>query len=270
MLSRLVAPKTENKRALVSIAHADDLLLFAGGTVSSLVQAGWKIAVIRATDDRWDSYRLSERETIARNRQEFEKALQRIGVSKIYELGLATDLLGDHSEVELRKEFISVIREFKPFLTITFDPDSFLYEDNEDHRLVGKAMAEANWASGFDKHPNSGRRQLPPHLPLANWYFGRVVAKATHYSNVSKEFEKIVLAASEHKTMLINMARQLELKAETNNISLNITSEVEKSPSEFVRKILIKSRINQIKGVKYAEIFRVIDNSQDIAKLRSN
>ena len=270
MLKKLTPPKTENKKALVSIAHADDLLLFAGGTVSSLVQAGWEIAVIRVTDDRWDSYQLSERETIARNRLEFQRAMREIGISKIYELGLATDLLGDHSEVELRKEFISAIREFRPFITITFDPDSYLYEDNEDHILVGRAMAEANWASGFDKHPNSGRKQLPPHLPLANWYFGRVVAKATHYCNVSKEFERIVLAASNHKTMLINMARQLELKAQTDNLSLNITSEVEKYPNKFVGELMSRSRLNQIKGVKYAEIFRVIDNSQDIAKLRSN
>jgi LmbE family N-acetylglucosaminyl deacetylase len=270
VLKRLTPPKTENKKALVSIAHADDLLLFAGGTVSSLVQAGWEIAVIRVTDDRWDSYQLSERETIAHNKREFQRAMHEIGISKIYELGLATDLLGDHSEVKLRKEFISVIREFRPFLTITFDPDSFLYEDNEDHKLVGKAMAEANWASGFDKHPNSGRRQLAPHLPLTNWYFGRVVAKATHYFNISKEFERIVSAASNHKTMLINMARQLELKAQTDNLSLNITSEVEKYPNKFVGELMSRSRLNQIKGVKYAEIFRVIDNSQDIAKLRSN
>jgi len=67
MLSRLVPPITTNKRALVSIAHADDLLLFAGGTVSSLIKAGWEVAVVRATDDRWDSYQLSEKETIAAN-----------------------------------------------------------------------------------------------------------------------------------------------------------------------------------------------------------
>ena len=269
MLSRLVPPITTNKRALVSIAHADDLLLFAGGTVSSLIKAGWEIAVVRATDDRWDSYQLSEKETIAANKREFDRAMQLIGVSQIYDLGIPTDLLGEYSEVEIRKEFISIIREFRPYLTVTFDPDSYLYEDNQDHRLVGIAMAEANWAAGFDKHPNSGRRKLEPHLPMANWYFGRVVAKATHYFDVSKEFEKVALAASMHKTMLINMARQIELKASTNELSVNITSEVEKSPIDFVKKLLSKSRQNQVKGVKYAEVFRVIDNSSDIAKLRS-
>jgi len=34
MPKRLKPPKSKNKRALVVIAHADDLLLFIGGTIS--------------------------------------------------------------------------------------------------------------------------------------------------------------------------------------------------------------------------------------------
>ena len=163
--------------------------------------------------------------------------------------------------------FIKVIREFKPYLTITFDPDSYLYEDNQDHKKVGIAMAEANWAAGFDKHPNAGALQLAPYLPMANWYFGRVVAKPTHYVDVSKSFKKVITAASLHKTMLINMARQLEIKAGSDNLKLNITSEVEQLPEKFVSKIMSKNRRNQVKGVEYAEIFRVIDSSEDITKI---
>ena len=267
MPKQLLPPKTENKRALVSIAHADDLLLFIGGTVAALVKAGWTVGVVRATDDRWDSYQLSAEETIIKNQNEFNLAMNEIGVSKIYELALPTDQLGDYSEVELRMAFIKVIREFKPYLTITFDPDSYLYEDNQDHKKVGIAMAEANWAAGFDKHPNAGALQLAPYLPMANWYFGRVVAKPTHYVDVSKNFKKVITAASLHKTMLINMARQLEIKAGSDNLKLNITSEVEQLPEKFVSKIMSKNRRNQVKGVEYAEIFRVIDSSEDITKI---
>lgn len=263
----LLPPKTKNKRALISIAHADDLLLFIGGTVAALVKAGWAVGVVRATDDRWDSYQLSVEETIKNNQNEFNLAMKQIGVSKIYELALPTDQLGDYSEVELRMSLIEVIREFKPYLTITFDPDSYLYEDNQDHKKVGIAMAEANWAAGFDKHPNAGANQLAPYLPMANWYFGRVVAKATHYVDVSKSFKQVIAAASLHKTMLINMAHQLEIKAGSDNQRLNITNEVAQSPEKFVSKIMSKNRRDQIKGVRYAEIFRVIDSSAEIAKI---
>ncbi|MFZ9720678.1 MAG: PIG-L family deacetylase, partial [Candidatus Nanopelagicaceae bacterium] len=79
MIKRLFPPKTGNKRALISIAHADDLVLFAGGTVITLVNANWEVAVIRATDDRWDSFGLTEQETIRRNKREFDSAMDAIG-----------------------------------------------------------------------------------------------------------------------------------------------------------------------------------------------
>lgn len=268
MIKRLSPPKTGNKRALISIAHADDLVLFAGGTVITLVNANWEVAVIRATDDRWDSFGLTEQETIRRNKREFDSAMDAIGITTVYELNLPTDLLGDASEVELRKEYIKVIREFKPYLIIGFDPDSFLYEDNQDHRLVAVAMAEASWAAGFDKHPNAGLKKLEPHLPVANWYFGREVAEPTHYFDVTPVFSKAVETACEHKTMLINMARQIDIKATTAKMQSDITSQVEKSPKKFAHQIMEVSRIKKVKGVEFAEIFRVIDSTNLIRNLQ--
>jgi LmbE family N-acetylglucosaminyl deacetylase len=267
MAKRLAPPKSKNKRALVVIAHADDLILFIGGTISALVKAGWQIGVVRVTDDRWDSYQLTEVQTIRANKVEFDKAMTKIGVSKIFELGLNTDLLGDYSEVELRMQLIRSIREFKPYLILSFDPDSYLYEDNEDHKKVATAMAEASWAAGFDKHPNSGTDQLAPYLPVAKWYFGRQVAKPTHYFDVTKHLNKAIESANEHKTMLTNMARQVELKLQTSADNSSITIEFEKLLTKFAAKIMKSSRSKQIKGVEYAEIFRVIDDSEQIKKV---
>lgn len=267
MAKKLMPPDSKNKRALVAIAHADDLILFIGGTIAALVKAGWQIGVVRATDDRWDSYQLTEMATIKANQVEFDNAMAKIGVSKVFELGLSTDLLADYSEVELRKQFIRSIREFKPYLILTFDPDSYLYEDNEDHKKVAAAMAEASWAAGFDKHPNSGVDQLPPYLPVAKWYFGRQVASPTHYFDVTKHLNNAIEAANEHKTMLTNMARQVELKFQTLAENSNITIEFEKLLSKFAAKIMKSSRSKQIKGVEYAEIFRVIDDSEQIKKI---
>jgi LmbE family N-acetylglucosaminyl deacetylase len=267
MPKRLKPPTSKNNRALVAIAHADDLLLFIGGTITALVEAGWQIAVVRATDDRWDSYNLTQSQSIAANKSEFDQAMKALGVVEILELGLATDQLGDFSEVALRMEFIKIIRQFKPYLTISFDPDSYLYEDNEDHKKVAAAMAEANWASGFDKHPNAGERQYPPYLPVAKWYFGRQVAKPTHYFDVTKQLPKAIAAARLHKTMLTNMAYQVELKRKTIEDDSNITIDIEQLLSKFADKIMKSNRINQVKSVEYAEIFRVIDDSEQILKL---
>ena len=136
MPQNLVIPSTHRKTGLVVIAHADDLVLFAGAAVLALIDAGWEIHVIRATDDRWDSWGIDAEETIARNQSEFRSALASLGISKVYDLGLATDQLGDQSEVELRNRIVDLIRSIRPYLIVTFDPDSIKYEDNEDHRLV--------------------------------------------------------------------------------------------------------------------------------------
>lgn len=267
MPKRLKPPKSINKRALVAIAHADDLLLFIGGTISALISDGWQIGVVRATDDRWDSFKLSESQSIAANKSEFDQAMADLGVTQIFELGLATDQLADFSEVALRMEFIKIIRQFKPYLTITFDPDSYLYEDNEDHKKVAIAMAEANWASGFDKHPNAGDKQYSPYLPVAKWYFGREVAKPTHYFDVTKHLPKAIAATQLHKTMLTNMAHQVELKRQTIEDDSSITIDLEQLLNKFADKIMKSNRINLIKSVEYAEIFRVIDDSEQILKL---
>ena len=267
MPKRLKPPKSKNKRALVAIAHADDLLLFIGGTISALISDGWQIGVVRATDDRWDSFKLSESQSIAANKSEFDQAMADLGVKQIFELGLATDQLADFSEVALRMEFIKIIRQFKPYLTITFDPDSYLYEDNEDHKKVAIAMAEANWASGFDKHPNAGDKQYPPYLPVAKWYFGRQVAKPTHYFDVTKHLPKAIAATQLHKTMLINMAHQVELKRQTIEDDSNITIDIEQLLYKFADKIMKSNRIDLVKSVEYVEIFRVIDDLEQILKL---
>ena len=82
---------------LVVIAHADDLTLFVGGTVARWAEAGWRVMVVRVTDDRWDSVGLDEDATVLANRLEFETAAGILGVSAIVELGYPTDVLGDQS-----------------------------------------------------------------------------------------------------------------------------------------------------------------------------
>jgi LmbE family N-acetylglucosaminyl deacetylase len=267
-LQKLIPPDTKNKVAIVSIAHADDLLLFCGGGVAALVAAGWKVSVVRATNDRWDSFVLSENATIEANTNEFNLAMTKLGISKVINLNLDTDRLGDFSEVDLRSKYIDIIRDEKPYLVITFDPDSYLYEDNEDHKKVAVSMAEAMWTAGFDKHPGSKSKEISPFLPVARWYFGREVAKPTHRLDVTSFIEQLIVATSLHRTMLINMARQWWLKGETAGVSLDSFFKiVNQDVSLFAAMIVKNSRKKKTDSKKYFEIFRVIDDSPVISAL---
>ena len=86
MAKPLTLPQTSLKVAIAVVAHADDALLFAGGLLIHLVKNGWQLHIVRVTDDRWDSWGLTEEETISRNRREFQAAMKAIGVSSIVEL----------------------------------------------------------------------------------------------------------------------------------------------------------------------------------------
>lgn len=268
-LKKLRIPDTNRRIAMVSIAHADDLLLFCGGAVASLIKEDWEVTVVRATNDRWDSFNISESATIEANTKELNLAMKKLGITKIVDLNLDTDRLGDYSEVNLRSNYIDLIREIKPYLVITFDPDSYLYEDNEDHKKVAIAMAEAMWTAGFDKHPGLKQGEIKPFLPVTRWYFGRNVAEPTHVLDITANIEVLISSTALHKTMLINMARQWWLKGETAGISLDdFFKKVTKDVSFFAEMIVKQSRRNKKLPKKYVEIYRVIDDTTVLKKLR--
>jgi LmbE family N-acetylglucosaminyl deacetylase len=198
---------------LVITAHADDLAIFAGGAVALFVQAGWQVQALRATDDRWDSVDLPEAETITRNAAEFRAAAAVLGVQGTIDLGWQTDVLGDASRVALRERLIWHIRRLKPYALMGFDPNSLLYEDNLDHKVLAEAMDEAFWTAMFDKHhPEHG---LPPHGCVERWYFGRQVAAVTHVLDTAPVIDVQLQAVACHATPIANMAAQYALQAAT-------------------------------------------------------
>lgn len=255
----IVIPDTSEKRALVVIAHADDLLFFCGATVFHLINNGWTVEVIRVTDDRWDSANLSEEETLLLNKSEFDQAMIILGVSRIHEFGYQTDMLGDSSEVELRQKVMAIIRLFKPYLVLSFDPDSYLNEDNEDHKLVARAVTESMWTSGFDKHPDSSSKSLPPHIPIERWYFGRSVARVTHHLEISLYREKLIAALACHKTMLSNIYQQFSIQAEFLGYDLKALQDLlNKNPSDFISLLLQERTHDDLRIVKSTKLVNLI------------
>jgi LmbE family N-acetylglucosaminyl deacetylase len=264
--SPLVLPNTDEKRALVVIAHADDLLFFCGSTVFHLINSGWNVEVIRVTDDRWDSANLSEEETLLLNKSEFDQAMASVGVSRIHEFGYQTDLLGDNSEVELRQKVMSIIRSFKPYLVLSFDPDSIINEDNEDHKLVARAVTESMWTSGFDKHPDSGSTSIAPHIPIERWYFGRRVVQVTHYLEISPYREKLENALACHITMLKNIFMQFSIQADFMGFDLKALGDLlDKNPREFVALLLQERTRDDLRIVKSVKLVNLI-NSYGVKK----
>jgi LmbE family N-acetylglucosaminyl deacetylase len=253
----------EGRTILVVVAHADDPALFLGGTLLRWADAGWRLVCVRVTDDRWDSAGLTEAQTIAANADEFGAAAAVLGIAQIVELGWATDVLGDASEVALREQVIRQIRTHRPYGLVTFDPYAMWGEDNQDHIKVAAATDEAFWTSQFPlHHPEHLRAGLEPHGAFERWYFGRTVSKVTDVIDIGPVLERKIAAALCHQTMLRNYANQLRLQAATGGWSIDMLDEIAGGGDlRPLTEMLIRSgarEVGQRHGVEAAEEFRIV------------
>ena len=251
------------RTVLVVVAHADDVALFIGGTVAAWSDAGYRVVVVRVTDDRWDSVGLSEDETITANASEFRKACDILGVAEVVELGEPTDVLADVSEVRLREMIIRQIRVHRPYALVTFDPYAMYGEDNQDHHKVAAATDEGFWTAQFDKHhPEHQAEGLQPHGCFERWYFGRSVQRVTDVIDIAATIDRKVAAACAHATMMRNFMQQLQMQARSGGWRIDAvdraltTDDVEPLLAQLLRAA--SAQVGERHGLDVAEEFRVV------------
>lgn len=247
---------------LVLSPHADDATLFIGGTVAAWSDAGWRVVVVRVTDDRWDSFELPEADTITRSAAELREAMTILGVKDVIDLGLPTDVLGDADRLKIRERIIWLIRTWKPYAVATIDPYSGVHEDNQDHIVVAEATAEAVWTAQFDKHhPEHLAAGLAPHGVVESWYFGRPVREVTDAVDVSRTLQRKLQATLVHRTPLRNIVHQLRLQARTAGYRLQSLEDAQRGDfSQLVENFIgVPARAKGERyGVTAVEEFRVV------------
>ena len=256
-------PPGDGRVVLLVVAHADDVALLLGGTVATWAEAGWRVVVVRVTDDRWDSVGSTPEATIAANTAEFRRAAAILGVAEIVEFGYPTDVLGDVSEVALRERIIREVRRHRPYALVSFDPYSMFGEDNQDHVKVAAATDEAFWTSQFDlHHPEHLAEGLAPHGCFERWYFGRRVMDVTDVVDISTTLDRKVDAACTHATMMRNYANQLCLQARTGGWDLPLAEQAVASGDvrPFLEPLVRagSARTGERYGLGAAEEFRIV------------
>jgi LmbE family N-acetylglucosaminyl deacetylase len=203
------------KTAMVISPHADDAAAFCGATLAKFADDGWKVILVRVTDDRKDSVGLSIDDTIEKNRQELHKAADILGIAQVIELGFETDVLADIPLGKIRERIVYLFRKYQPYAVFTFDPDG-LFENNQDHVRVAQAVDEAFWVSCFDKHyPEHFKEELEPFSVCERWYFARQLPLVTHYEEISAAIERKIQALCAHSEMMRNTINQSILQLRT-------------------------------------------------------
>ena len=247
---------------MVVVAHADDPTLFVGGTILRWSDAGWRVVVVRVTDDRWDSVGLDESSTIAAAATQFEAAMDALAVDEVVELGYPTDVLGDASEVELREHMIRLVRTYRPYALVTFDPFGMYGEDNQDHLKVAAAVDESFWTAQFDKHhPEHLAEGLAPHGVFERWYFARRVIDVTDVVDIAGVIDRKIEAALCHQAALRNLVNQLRMQARTGGWRVSLLDDAQHGDLRPLVEMMLRSgaeSTGQRHGLAMAEEFRVV------------
>jgi len=205
-----------NKVAMAIFPHADDVAGMCGGALMKFADEGWRVILVRVTNDDKDSMDLpGKAETELANTREFQRAAEIMQVSEIVELGFVTDVLGDVSMVALRERIVYNFRKYKPYAIFTFDPYT-PYEPNLDHRRVAQAVEESTWVSNFHLHyPEHIQQGYLPHAVCERWYFARVPVDANYVVDITPYMDRKVDAMCAHDKMVRNTLHQLQLQLNT-------------------------------------------------------
>ena len=253
-----------NRVIMAIIPHADDAASFCGGTLAKFADEGWKIILVRVTNDDKDSMDLPNREaTELANTKEFHQAAEVLHVSEIVDLGFITDTLADVSMVNLRERIVFLFRKFRPYAVFTFDPYAS-YEPNLDHLRVAQAVEEAFWVSNFHlHHPEHQDEGYLPHCVCERWYFARVPHDPNYAVDITPYFDQKTDAFCAHDKMVRNTLHQMQLQLKTWGrhvpaINAAITGDIRSLAAEFLKQSAVHTAKQfGLADGRLAEAFRV-------------
>lgn len=133
------------ERALVVVAHPDDVDFGAGGTVASWVKDGIRVAYCLCTSGDAGGYDDTPREQMAPLREaEQRAAAAELGVTDVRFLGYPDGRLTP--SIALRRDISREIRRFRPDRVLTQSPEIWwrrLGASHPDHRATGEACVAA-------------------------------------------------------------------------------------------------------------------------------
>ncbi len=149
------------KEILVILAHPDDPEFFLGATIARWIKAGHRVRYVLLTKgDKGAKDETLSGEDVARIRiREQAKAAESLGVVSVDYLGHEDGYL--IPDLEMRKEIVRAIRQHKPHILVTCDPDNLFpsqqYINHPDHRNAGQVVLDAVF-------PAAGNRFFFPEL----------------------------------------------------------------------------------------------------------
>ncbi len=188
------------KRALVVVAHPDDVDFGTAGTIAYLTNRGVDVAYCLVTagvaggDDSTDS----REERIAVREAEQTAAAKEVGVTNLTFLHWPDGRV--ETTMALRREIARVIRTHKPNLVITQSPErnyERIFASHPDHLATGEATLRAVYPDARNPHafPELIREGFEPFTVSEVWLSG---VNPTMVVDITKTFDQKFDALSKH------------------------------------------------------------------------
>jgi len=188
------------RRALVVVAHPDDIDFGSAGAVAYLTDHGVDVAycLVTSGDAGGDDSTHTKEERAAIREAEQTEAAKEVGVTSL------AFLRWPDGQVEprllLRREISRVIRTHKPDLVITQNPErnwERIYASHPDHLAVGEATLRAVYPDARNPHafPELLREGYEPHVVPEVWL---TTGQPNMVVDISKVIDKKVAALKQH------------------------------------------------------------------------
>ena len=208
-------PDPTPERVLGVFAHPDDPEFFAGATFAKLAAAGAAITFVVATSgDKGSADPEMTSERLATIREAEEKAAAAaLGVPDVIFLRCPDG--GLQPTLALREQLTRIIRQVRPELVITCDPQVF-YRDggslnHPDHRAIGEATLDAVYPTARDRlnYPEHEAQGLAPHKVRHLYIAG---SPCPNYRvEVGEYLDTQIRALTEHRSQIQDIARVGEM-----------------------------------------------------------
>lgn len=191
---------------MVVVAHPDDAEYLTSGLVSMWAGGGIEVTYTVVTNGNKGSEDPAARpeELAAARRDEQQRAARLLGVKDVLFLDYEDGVL--EPTIDLRRQLARIIRERRPEIVVTFDPEtrfmSETYPNHPDHRATGDAAVDAVFPSARDRltFPELLAEGLEPHKVRELWLVG--THAPNHWVDVEPVFDRKLAALREHTSQI--------------------------------------------------------------------
>lgn len=200
------AKKITPTRALVVVAHPDDIEFGCSGTVARWIKEGAEVAYVLCTDGSHGTSdpNLSPREVAKIREREQRNAAAVVGVQDVTFLGYEDSLLTP--SLELRRDISRQIRRFKPDTMIIQNPtrqwNIMVFFDHPDHLASGEAAITSFYPAARDRYtfPELLEEGYEPWEVKTLYVFA--LDGANYWSDISETIDLKIKALLEHKSQV--------------------------------------------------------------------